>query len=101
MFIWILAVVMVVAFVVYSWAEMGQRLRGRQRWMLWLWPAAALIAWQAALQWLHWHQALALLPLLLLLVLGYLQLRRACPAPKRPVPPRKSPAKRQRQRRSH
>lgn len=81
MFIWILVVVVVAVFCVYSWAELGERMKGRNLWMVLGWSAAALIAWQVALEALRLNQMLSFMLLLLVLVAGYYQLQRSNPKP--------------------
>ncbi|MEH6823520.1 MAG: hypothetical protein V7629_06385 [Motiliproteus sp.] len=83
MFIWILVVVVLAAFCVYNWAELGQRMRGRNLWTVFAGSAAALTAWQIALEALRLNQILSFMVLLLILVVGYYQLQRNNPMPKR------------------
>jgi len=101
MFIWILVVVILVAFVIYNWAELGQGMRGRTLVMVCAWPVAALLLWRVALRVLHLHSLIAFALLLLVLVLGYYQLRHSNPRQKRPPLPKKNAPKRQRQRKHH
>lgn len=93
MVIWILAVICVAASVVYNWAELGQRLQGRRRWMLWVWPGLALLVWQLALQ-QRIHGLIALALLLAVLGAGHLLLRRGLPPREKALPKRRAAKKR-------
>ncbi len=83
MFIWILVIVILAAFCVFHWAELGQRMRGRNLLAVLGWSATALIAWQVSLEALRFNQILSFFVLLLVLVIGYYQLQRSNPTPKR------------------
>mgnify|MGYP003672049940 FL=1 len=82
MFIWIVVVVVLVAFWVYNWAELGGRLQGRNFWLLLGWSVAAPVAWQVAVDTLRLNAIVSFLILLLVLIAGYYQLRRNNPKPK-------------------
>ena len=82
MFIWIVVVVVLVAFWVYNWAELGARLKGRNFWLLLGWSIAALLAWQVALETLRLNTIVSFFILLLLLIAGYYHLQRKNPKTK-------------------
>ncbi|MFT6915063.1 MAG: Ca2+/Na+ antiporter [Motiliproteus sp.] len=79
MFIWILVVVVLTAFLVYSWAELGTHLKGRNLWLLLGWSVAALVAFQVALSTLGLSQLLCFIIFLLVLAAGHYQLRTSNP----------------------
>ncbi|MEH6625274.1 MAG: hypothetical protein V7739_02435 [Motiliproteus sp.] len=101
MFIWILVMVVLAAFCVYNWAALGQRMKGRNLWAVLAWSAAALVAWQTALETMRLNQILSFMVLLLVLLLGYYQLRRSNPMPKRTALPKKNHSKRKRPKKHH
>ena len=82
---WILVIVVLAAFCVFNWAEFGQRMKGRNLWMLLAWSTAALLAWQFSLQVLRLNQILSFIALMLILVAGYYQLHKNNPKVKRPA----------------
>jgi hypothetical protein len=98
MFIWIVVIVILTAFFVFSWAELGQRMKGRNLWTVLAWSAAALMGWQIALEALRLNQMLSFMVFMLILVLGYYQLQRKSPMPKRSAIQIKSNSKRNRHR---
>ncbi len=75
MFIWILVVVVLAVFWVYNWAELGGRMKGRNLWMVLGWSAVSLIVWQVSLETLKLNQMLSFMFLLLVLMVGYYQLK--------------------------
>jgi hypothetical protein len=97
MFIWILVIVVLAAFFVFNWAELGPRMRGRNLWVVLAWSATALMAWQIALEALRLNQVLSFMVFLLILIVGYYQLKRNNPMPKRSAMQIKSNSKRNRQ----
>ncbi|OMH36165.1 hypothetical protein [Motiliproteus sp. MSK22-1] len=101
MFIWILVVVILVAFCVFNWAELGQRMHGRNLWMVLAWSAAALTTWQISLEILGLNQILSFFILLLTLVLGYYHLHKINPKAKRSVKRTKSRSKKHRYKKHH
>jgi len=101
MFIWVLVIVVVVAFCVYNWAELGVRMQGRNLWLVLGWSAVAVVAWQLALETLRFPPMLALLVLFLVLFGGYYHLHRVNPRPKLARAKKKSPPKKSRTKRAH
>lgn len=80
MFIWMLGITTLVAFMALSWATLGSRLRARRFWLLLAWMAGALLLWRLAAEQLQGQLPLAELAafVLYLAVLagGYYQLQR-------------------------
>lgn len=80
MFMAVLVVCLVVGVAIINWAELGQRVSGRGRWLLWGWPLLGFVVWVLAQEFMRWHSAMALGLLLLTLAIGAIHLRRTYPS---------------------
>ncbi|WP_207063151.1 hypothetical protein [Motiliproteus sp. SC1-56] len=80
MFIWMLGLITLVAFLVLNWASLGERLRARPLGILLAWAGGALVLWRFAAESLHgqvpFAELVAFAFYLLALVGGYYHLQR-------------------------